>query len=85
MATRRRIGVSAATTEAARRQLMQPVPCWEKVWVVPENTTVTSNFKVYKWVKTEKSQVRLLLHRDFLFYPYPSSNLATTRVKAMNL
>ena len=35
MATRRRIGVSAATTEAARRQLMQPVPCWEKVWVVP--------------------------------------------------
>ncbi|KAF5384846.1 hypothetical protein D9615_001353 [Tricholomella constricta] len=56
MATRRRIGVSAASTEAARRHLMQPVPCWEKVWVLPENSAPGSSFKVYKWVKTEKTQ-----------------------------
>ncbi len=58
MATRRRIGVSAATTEAARRQLMQPVPCWEKVWVTPNITASgSSTLKVYKWIKTEKLQV----------------------------
>jgi len=58
MATRRRIGVSAATTEAARRQLMQPVPCWEKVWSSPAGvSTGSSNLKVYKWMKTEKVQV----------------------------
>lgn len=58
MATRRRIGVSAATTEAARRQLMQPVPCWEKVWIAPNSITPgSSTLKVYKWVKTEKVQV----------------------------
>ena len=38
---------------------MQPVPCWEKVWVLPENAPVNSTFKVYKWVKTEKRQVRI--------------------------
>ncbi|PPQ64511.1 hypothetical protein CVT26_002050 [Gymnopilus dilepis] len=54
MATRRRIGVSAATTEAARRQLMQPVPSWEKVWAPA--TGVGSGLKVYKWIKTEKVQ-----------------------------
>uniref|UniRef100_A0A0W0FG94 Uncharacterized protein n=1 Tax=Moniliophthora roreri TaxID=221103 RepID=A0A0W0FG94_MONRR len=54
MATRRRIGVSAATTEAARRQLMQPVACWEKQWVTPDSAPARSSFKVYKWVKTEK-------------------------------
>lgn len=62
MATRRRIGVSAATTEAARRQLMQPVPCWEKIWVVPSipsGNPGSSTFKVYKWVKTEKIQVSI--------------------------
>ncbi|KAG7098983.1 hypothetical protein E1B28_000869 [Marasmius oreades] len=56
MSTRRRIGVSAATTEAARRQLMQPVTCWEKQWVTPENASVDSTFKIYKWVKTDKVQ-----------------------------
>ncbi|KAG6866070.1 hypothetical protein C0991_009167 [Blastosporella zonata] len=56
MATKRRIGVSIASTEAARRQLMQPVPCWEKVWVVPENGAPGSTLKIYKWVKTEKIQ-----------------------------
>jgi len=55
MSTRRRIGISTATTEAARRQLMQPVPCWEKVWVTYEEAP-SSNLKVYKWVKTEKKQ-----------------------------
>ena len=62
MATRRRIGVSAATTEAARRQLMQPVSCWEKVWVVPSIPSGSSStLKVYKWVKTEKIQVSITL------------------------
>ncbi|KAH9486562.1 hypothetical protein JR316_0000627 [Psilocybe cubensis] len=57
MATRRRIGVSAATTEAARRQLMQPVPCWEKVWITPSGMAAgSSSLKVFKWVKTEKAQ-----------------------------
>ncbi|KAH9035051.1 hypothetical protein EDB84DRAFT_1269627 [Lactarius hengduanensis] len=56
MALRRRIGISTATTEAARRQLMQPVPCWEKVWVVPEKAAPGSTLKVLKWVKTNKVQ-----------------------------
>ncbi|KAF8560189.1 hypothetical protein OG21DRAFT_1518784 [Imleria badia] len=56
MATKRRIGVRLATTEAARRQLMQPVACWEKIWVAPENTSSSSTMKVYKWVKTDKKQ-----------------------------
>jgi len=56
MALRRRIGISTATTEAARRQLMQPVPCWEKVWVVPEKAAPGSTLKVLKWVKTSKVQ-----------------------------
>src|SRR6202042_247946 len=60
MATRRRIGVSIATTEAARRALMQPVPCWEKVWSTPENAAPGSTLRVYKWVKTDKQQVSLI-------------------------
>ncbi|KIJ65016.1 hypothetical protein HYDPIDRAFT_27749 [Hydnomerulius pinastri MD-312] len=56
MATRRRIGVRVATTEAARRQLMQPVACWEKVWITPENAPQNSTMKIYKWVKTDKKQ-----------------------------
>lgn len=59
MATRRRIGVSTATTEAARRQLMQPVPCWEKMWVTPTDMPAGSTLKIYKWVKTDKKQVCL--------------------------
>jgi len=55
MATRRRIGVSIASTEAARRQLMHPVICWEKVWVTP--SVGSPSLKAYKWVKTEKVQV----------------------------
>ncbi|KXN86770.1 hypothetical protein AN958_09651 [Leucoagaricus sp. SymC.cos] len=56
MATRRRIGVSAASTEAARRQLMQPVPCWERILVTPEVAPPGSTLKVWKWVKTDKVQ-----------------------------
>ncbi|KAH7914784.1 hypothetical protein BJ138DRAFT_999311 [Hygrophoropsis aurantiaca] len=56
MATRRRIGVSVATTEAARRQLMMPVACWEKKWVTPENAPTNSSMKIFKWVQTEKKQ-----------------------------
>lgn len=57
MSTRRRIGVNTATSESARRQLMQPVVCWEKVWVIPTDVPAGSTLKVYKWVKTDKKQV----------------------------
>ncbi|KAI0706146.1 hypothetical protein BC835DRAFT_8738 [Cytidiella melzeri] len=56
MSTRRRVGFSTSSSEASRRQLMQPVPCWEKAWVLPDGAAVGSTFKVYKWVKTEKKQ-----------------------------
>jgi len=35
---------------------MQPVPCWEKVWTVPENAAPGSTLRIYKWVKTDKKQ-----------------------------
>ncbi|KAJ7044948.1 hypothetical protein C8F04DRAFT_1067127 [Mycena alexandri] len=56
MSTKRRVGVSSATTEAARRQLMQPVPSWEKVWVVPETAPAGSTIRILKWIKTSKTQ-----------------------------
>ncbi|KAJ7150202.1 hypothetical protein C8R46DRAFT_498669 [Mycena filopes] len=56
MSTKRRVGVSSATTEAARRQLMQPVPSWEKVWVVPEAAPTGSTLRILKWTKTSKPQ-----------------------------
>jgi hypothetical protein len=37
---------------------MQPVQCWEKVWSTPEGVTGGSSVKVWKWVKTDKAQVR---------------------------
>ncbi|KAJ7293093.1 hypothetical protein C8J57DRAFT_1268109 [Mycena rebaudengoi] len=46
MSTKRRVGVSAAT----------PVPCWEKVWIVPENAPAGSTLKVLSWAKTAKIQ-----------------------------
>lgn len=46
--------MSVATTEAARRQLMQPVPCWEKAWVATETSPAGTSLKIYKWIKTEK-------------------------------
>ncbi|KAJ7269245.1 hypothetical protein B0H12DRAFT_1208791 [Mycena haematopus] len=60
MSTKRRVGVSSATTEAARRQLMLPVPSWEKVWVVPEaaHAPAGSTLRVLKWIKTSKIQLR---------------------------
>ncbi|KAI0772851.1 hypothetical protein BD413DRAFT_542609 [Trametes elegans] len=56
MSTRRRVGFSTATSEASRRQLMQPVPCWEKVWGPPDGAQPGSTLRVYKWVKTDKKQ-----------------------------
>ncbi|TCD60047.1 hypothetical protein EIP91_010841 [Steccherinum ochraceum] len=35
---------------------MQPVPCWEKVWTLPQNAAPGATLKVYKWVKTDKVQ-----------------------------
>lgn len=61
MATRRKVGISTATSEAARRQLMQPVQCWEKVWILPSSAPAGSTVKIYKWVKTEKKQVGIYL------------------------
>lgn len=44
-----------ATSEAARRQLMQPVTVWEKTWVPIESAGGPgTSLKVLKWVKTEK-------------------------------
>ena len=57
MSARKRIGISTATTDIARRQLMLPVPCWEKVWITPQDVPTGSTLKVYKWVKTDKKQV----------------------------
>ncbi|OCH94574.1 hypothetical protein OBBRIDRAFT_823341 [Obba rivulosa] len=56
MSTRRRVGFNMATSEASRRQLMQPVPCWEKVWGPPDNAPPGTTLRVYKWVKTDKKQ-----------------------------
>ncbi|KZT08193.1 uncharacterized protein LAESUDRAFT_811662 [Laetiporus sulphureus 93-53] len=56
MSTRRRVGFSTSASEASRRQLMQPVPCWEKVWTIPDNAAPGSTLKVYKWVRTDKIQ-----------------------------
>ncbi|GJJ09833.1 hypothetical protein Clacol_004057 [Clathrus columnatus] len=58
MTTRLKSGrfVGAATSESARRQLMQPVPCWEKVWVVPEHAAPGSSLKILRWVRTNKKQ-----------------------------
>ena len=60
MASRLKSGrfIGAATSESARRQLMQPVPCWEKMWVIPESAAPGSTLKVLRWVKTDKKQVR---------------------------
>ncbi|KIP12558.1 hypothetical protein PHLGIDRAFT_27349 [Phlebiopsis gigantea 11061_1 CR5-6] len=56
MSTRRKVGFSSSASEASRRQLMQPVPCWEKVWALPDVASPGSTLKVYKWVKTDKRQ-----------------------------
>ncbi|KAI1786886.1 hypothetical protein LXA43DRAFT_746295 [Ganoderma leucocontextum] len=56
MATRRRVGFTTSTSEASRRQLMQPVPCWEKVWGPPDGALPGTTLRVYRWVKTDKKQ-----------------------------
>jgi len=35
---------------------MQPVPSWEKVWVVPEAAAAGSTLRVLRWTKTSKTQ-----------------------------
>jgi hypothetical protein len=45
---------SVAVSEAARRELMKPVTCWEQTWVVPEGSKV----RVRQWVQTNKQPVR---------------------------
>ncbi|GJE87556.1 hypothetical protein PsYK624_036390 [Phanerochaete sordida] len=56
MSSRRKVGFSSSNSEASRRQLMQPVQCWEKVWALPDNAPPNSTLRVYKWVKTDKIQ-----------------------------
>lgn len=56
MSTRRRVGFANSAVEASRRQLMQPVPCWEKVWAAPDGAPPGSTLRIYKWVKTDKKQ-----------------------------
>ena len=55
---------------------MQPVPCWEKVWGPPDGAPPGTTFRVFKWVKTDKKQVRL---PNFLrlWRIYPRPNFAT--------
>jgi hypothetical protein len=57
--SKRRVNFGAITSEAARRQLMLPVTCWEKKWIVPENSAQGSSLRVLKWVKTDKIQVHV--------------------------
>ncbi|KAF8744778.1 Kinesin heavy chain, partial [Rhizoctonia solani] len=46
----------AQSSEAARREQMKPVSCWEKQWVLPTGSLPDSEFKVLKWVKVDKAQ-----------------------------
>ncbi|KAJ1309522.1 hypothetical protein OPQ81_006296 [Rhizoctonia solani] len=48
--------VGAHSSEAARREQMKPVSCWEKQWVLPTGSLPGSEFKVLKWVKVDKTQ-----------------------------
>ncbi|KAF8337954.1 uncharacterized protein EI90DRAFT_3013311 [Cantharellus anzutake] len=40
--------------EIQRRQRLQPVNCWERRWVTPNNALPGSTHKVLKWVKTDR-------------------------------
>ena len=57
--SKRKVNFGAITSEAARRQLMVPTPCWERVLAMPEDATPGTTWKVYKWVKTDRAQARL--------------------------
>ncbi|KAG8746936.1 hypothetical protein FRC10_003107 [Ceratobasidium sp. 414] len=48
--------VGAQSSEAARREQMKPVSCWEKHWVIPAGSLPGSEFKVLKWVKVDQLQ-----------------------------
>lgn len=54
--SKRKVNFGAITSEAARRQLMVPTPCWERVLVTPEDLAPGTSWKVYKWVKTDRKQ-----------------------------
>jgi hypothetical protein len=59
--SKRKVNFGAITSEAARRQLMVPTPCWERVSVTPEDAAPSATWKVYKWVKTDRKQARPFL------------------------
>ncbi|KAF8609863.1 hypothetical protein BDV93DRAFT_517092 [Ceratobasidium sp. AG-I] len=48
--------VGAQSSEAARREQMKPVSCWEKQWIIPTGSLPGSEFKVLKWVKVDRVQ-----------------------------
>lgn len=54
--------VAAHQTEAARRALIQPVPCWEYKWVIPPGMPSGSTLRLRQWVKTNKKQVSTRLY-----------------------
>ncbi|KAF9654089.1 hypothetical protein BDM02DRAFT_3085772 [Thelephora ganbajun] len=56
--SKRKVNFGAITSEAARRQLMVPTPCWERVSVTPEDSAPGATWKVYKWVKTDRKQAQ---------------------------
>lgn len=58
--SKRKVNFGAITSEAARRQLMVPTPCWERVLVTPEDAAPGATWKAYRWVKTDRKQARLL-------------------------
>ena len=46
--------VAQSELQMRRRQMIQPVPCWEYKWVaISSNSTV----RLRQWVKTDKRQV----------------------------
>ena len=57
--SKRKVNFGAITSEAARRQLMVPTPCWERVSATPEDAAPGATWKVYKWVKTDRKQARI--------------------------
>ena len=57
--SKRKVNFGAITSEAARRQLMVPTPCWERVLVTPEDAAPGATWKAYRWVKTDRKQARL--------------------------
>lgn len=56
--SKRKVNFGAITSEAARRQLMVPTPCWERVLVAPEDAAPGATWKVYKWIRTDRKQAR---------------------------